>query len=70
VTGVRLFHIASHNLHNAKILTRNILGDMIWFKTVMSEIYRTYAQLASAITPNLKRKINRSMQREYSHFDE
>lgn len=27
VTKVRLFHIASHNLHESKILTRNIMAD-------------------------------------------
>jgi regulatory protein YycI of two-component signal transduction system YycFG len=61
MTKAKLFHIASYNLHDAKILTRNIMADQAWFTKVMAEIYRTYAQLASSIAPNLKRKLDKSI---------
>jgi hypothetical protein len=57
VTGVRLFHIASLNLHESKIISRNIMAEQTWFTKVMAEIYRCYSQLASSIAPNLKRSL-------------
>ena len=33
-TGARLFHIASHNLYDAAILTRNVEAGFTWFMHV------------------------------------
>lgn len=57
LTGVRMFHIASRNLYDAKIMSKNMIAGQEWFTRVMQEIYKHYAQLASSITSNLKRKI-------------
>ena len=55
-TGVRLFHIASHNLYDASILTHNMEAGYDWFVKVQRAIYRSYASLASSIQQNLKDK--------------
>ena len=48
-TGARMFHIASHNLYDAAILTRNVEAGFTWFMHVQRAIYKSYASLASAI---------------------
>lgn len=48
-TGVRLFNIASHNLYDAVVTTRNVEGGYDWFVGVQRAIYKSYASLASAI---------------------
>ena len=48
-TGVRLFHIASHNLYDSSILTRNVEAGFTWFMKIQRAIYKSYASLASAI---------------------
>ena len=53
-TGVRLFNIASHNLLDASITTRNVEAGYAWFMKVQRAIYKSYASLASAIQQNLK----------------
>ena len=59
-TGARLFHIASHNLYSAEIVTRNIEAGYTWFMHVQKQILKSYASLASAIQTNLKDRIYRS----------
>ena len=56
-TGVRLFHIASHNLYDSSILTRNVEANQTWFMKVQRAIYKSYASLASALQRNLKDRI-------------
>ena len=53
-TGIRLFHIASHNLFDASSTTRNVEAGFEWFTKVQRAIYKSYASLASAIQQNLK----------------
>ena len=48
-TGVRLFHIASHNLYDSSIMTRNVEAGFTWFMKIQRAIYKSYASLASAI---------------------
>lgn len=48
-TGIRLFNIASHNLYDASITTRNVEAGYDWFMKVQRSIYKSYASLASAI---------------------
>ena len=48
-TGVKLFHIASHNLYDANILTHNMEAGYAWFCKVQRAIYKSYAGLASSI---------------------
>lgn len=48
-TGVKLFHIASHNLQDASVLTRNVEAGYSWFVHVQRAIYKSYAALASSI---------------------
>lgn len=48
-TGIKLFHIASHNLYEASILTHNMEAGYDWFVKVQRAIYRSYASLASSI---------------------
>lgn len=52
-----MFHIASHNLYDAAILTRNVEAGFTWFMHVQRAIYKSYASLASAIQQNLKDRI-------------
>lgn len=58
---MRIFNIASHNLYDASILTRNIQAGHQWFTKVQKAIFKSYASLASAISPNLKDKIYRQI---------
>ena len=69
VSGARLFHIASHNLYDSKILTRNTLANKNYFTLFLLEIYRAYAQLASSIAPNLKKLLVDSKHEMPTSFD-
>ena len=53
-TGARLFNIASHNLFDAAVTTRNVEGGFDWFAKVQRAIYKSYAALASAVQQNIK----------------
>jgi hypothetical protein len=43
MTGANIFHIACHNLFDAKILTRNTQANCDWFSQVLAQILRAYA---------------------------
>ena len=58
-TGARLFNIASHNLHDAQIVTRDLQAGFQWMQRVHRAILKSYASLASAVAQNLKDKILR-----------